>query len=115
MQLTETLEELLQLFDARIISKDHFSFIILVNKALPSSVIPLIHSISSQLPIPLNLTGRVTPIEYSLPPTAEYEFKNESEQALRALLFLATEKERYDKFCKSIDNEIREELGTQEE
>ena len=117
MQLTETLEELLGLFGAKIVHYSKDDFVVSTNKALPQSVMPLINGYSTSIDAPaVQILGKFDVEEFTQGKvTHEYEFDNDKKEALRALLFLATEKERYDKFCEAFDQEVEEELDSQEQ
>lgn len=104
MQLTQTLEELLQMFGAHIIHYNNIEYCVTTSKPLPLEV--------SNLATNLDMSTTINPIKVLGKITYDYTFAADSREAIRALLFLATEKERYEKFCKSIDEEITEELGT---
>ena len=91
------------------------SYSIVSCNSLPHSANPLISGMSMSAPIPAYSIGNAEAVNYvSGHSSITYDMKPGSQNALRALLFLATEKERYQKFCKSIDEEITEELGTNE-
>lgn len=117
MQLTETLDELLDLFHARICALGPDYIRIHSMKQLPETVNKIAEEVSvSMSSTPIFTKGGYGAVEImSGTPSYEYRFNNDAREALRALLFLATEKERYDKFCKSIDTEIEEELSDTEE
>lgn len=113
MKLTETLEELLEMFGARMVSESaDGSYSITSHKGLPYSATRLISAMSMSAAA-ITALGKPQVIDYDHQDIS-YDMKPGSQEALRALLFLATEKERYQKFCKSIDEEIIEELDTNE-
>lgn len=114
MQLTQTLEELLQMFGAHIIHFNTVEYCVTVNKSLPPEVAKLALNVNMSVPMQaVDILGKTQVAEQMFgTATYDYTFAADSKEAVRALLFLATEKERYDKFCKSIDSEITEELGT---
>jgi len=116
MQLTETLEELLELFGARITAKSPIDYTVNSTKGLPERIAGIVISTNIEIPYaPQQILGKLTPEHFTTGSASyTYVFPSGSEAALRALLFLATEKERYEKFCKSIDDEITEELGISE-
>ena len=117
MRLEQTLDELLELYGAYMIMSTPSNFTVSTQKALPDTVQKIAISINMDRPVtPITATsGRPISIAEVGPTSYTYEFPDSAREALRALLFLATEKERYNKFCKSIDNEITEELGSSEE
>ena len=111
MQLTQTLEELLDLFGAKIIRIEYgVSFEVRTHKMLPSSVTAIAQTIDSTGSIELDIFS-MSPSNYS-EFTYTYTFKDDAKEPLRALLFLASEKERYVAFCKHTDDEIEQELDS---
>ena len=116
MQLNESLEELLNIYGARIISENSNTFYVMQgeNKPFPDEVKKIALSINmshGSYAIPILGRFEVEEFETLNPPTVEYEFDLNHKQALRALLFLDCEKERYQEFCKLFDEDIDEELS----
>ena len=117
MQLTETLEELLDLFNAKIhaIGPDYFK--VHAHKALPQSVDKIAKEVNMSIStMPVHILGKTDVQDLVKGEVSyEYEFNDDAKEALRALLFLATEKERYEKFCEAFDVEVEEELDSKQE
>lgn len=113
MQLTETLEDLLKLFYAKITAYSDSEFIVESDKALPDTVQGVASNIEITMSTtPMKLLGETTVQELVGQVNYEYTFKTDAKEALRALLFLATEKERYDEFCEAFDKEVEQELDS---
>lgn len=112
MQLTETLEDLLKLFNAKITAYSDSEFIVESDKALPDTV----HSVATNVEItmstmPMKILAKTAVQDLVGEVNYEYVFNDDAKEALRALLFLATEKKRYEKFCEAFDEEVKEELS----
>lgn len=114
MQLNESLEELLKMFNASIIDSDKSSFIVESSKFLPESINKIAKGVYITVStLPQQSLGKTAPQDLDIDQTSyRYEFKNNAKEALRALLFLATEKERYNKFCEAFDKEVEQELDS---
>lgn len=112
--LTQTLEGLLLLYRARITSESDTEFEVVCHGSLPNTVQSLCLSINVSMPSYLIDAINEERTQY-LHATSEYTFPIEAKEGLRALLFLASEKRRYEAFCNSIDEEITQELGTSED
>ena len=110
----ETLEYLLSMYQARIISINSYEVNIIAFGPLPESVSKLASFTKMSIPVALEIIEN-TPVEYNSPVEYEYTFPIEHVDSIRGLLYLATEKQRYEAFSKSIDDEITEQLGTLEE
>lgn len=113
--LTHTLEELLEMHGARITSKDVDGYYRVEktdgSKPFPEDINPLVNSISVDKPMPIHTFSGKIIADSPTPAVISVEFKPDSEEALRALLFISSEKERYKKFCKDIDKDIEQELS----
>lgn len=112
-KLIYTLDELLEMFNAIIVYK-HSDGSYVVSKQggedFPVDAGHLVNSVRVDSPMPIHtFSGKV--IAEVGPITTTIEFKRDTEQTLRALLFLHSEKMRYKKFCKDIDQEIDIELS----
>lgn len=116
MQLKETLDELLYMFGAHVIKYDSSEFTVTTSKALPIDLNKIATSYNIEVPYTPVITSNGTIMRDAQErATYTYVFPAESKEAIRTLLFLASEKQRYEAFCESIDNEVTEELGTIEE
>lgn len=117
MQLNESLEELLSIFNATIIDSDKNNFVVESSKSLPESINKIAKEVNIAVStMPQYSLGKTAPQDLSIigQTSYRYEFRNNAKEALRALLFLATEKERYNKFCEAFDNEVEQELDSKQ-
>lgn len=117
MQLTQTLEELLDLYGAKIYFNNDNSFVVTSPRALPDTVNKIAKEFSISfyfIPYYGMDRGHSALSESFVEKKITYEFAQDTHQALRALIFLATEKERYNKFSQSIDTEIEQQLSDKE-
>jgi hypothetical protein len=116
MQLTDSLEHYLRLFHATITYSSKDEFTVEGDKPLPDSVSKIAKNVNiSVSTMPIHVLGKDAIEDLVGEVNYEYVFADDAREALRALLFLATEKERYDKFCEAFDEEVEEELSDNNE
>ena len=117
LDIKETLEELLSLVGAHVVSIDNKEMVISSHNMLPQQV----HNLTTRISITMTsldftVIGKTTPLQtQSLRADYLYTFEATQFNIIKGLLWLASEKQRYEAFSKEIDKEIIEELNSKEE
>jgi hypothetical protein len=117
LEIEETLDELLEFHGARMHSISPTEILIHTHTALPESVQSLAIRVDVTVPsMPINILGSSKPVEMqTLSADYEYTFSSDHYKVLKGLLYLASEKQRFEAFSRSIDTEIEEELGKKQQ
>lgn len=116
LDIKETLEELLLIYNACIISINSSKIKISSQQPLPNEVRTLATYIEvSMSSFDMAVLGKHTMCTESLKTDYLYVFEAAQYNIIKGLIWLASEKQRYEAFSKEIDKEIVEELSPEQE